>query len=98
MFLEEIHVAGEVFRAGRDASLPAGDDLAPGLVTRALAEGRAAAVVAVADEAGWDLEFVEAPFDSIFPALDSGRVDVIGAGALILDRIEQLLTARSVGR
>lgn len=32
---------------------------------------------AVADEAGWDLEFVEAPFDSIFPALDAGRVDVI---------------------
>ena len=34
-------------------------------------------IKAVADEAGWDLEFVEAPFDSIFPALDSDRIDVI---------------------
>jgi His/Glu/Gln/Arg/opine family amino acid ABC transporter permease subunit len=32
---------------------------------------------AVADEAGWDLQFVEAPFDSLFPALDSKRIDVI---------------------
>lgn len=32
---------------------------------------------AIADEAGWELEFVEAPFDSLFPALDSGRIDVI---------------------
>ncbi|MDN4163351.1 ABC transporter substrate-binding protein/permease [Nocardioides abyssi] len=34
-------------------------------------------VRAVAEEAGWDLRFVEAPFDSLFPALDSGRLDVI---------------------
>ncbi|HEU5038739.1 MAG TPA: ABC transporter substrate-binding protein/permease [Nocardioides sp.] len=34
-------------------------------------------VEAVAEEAGWDLTFVEAPFDSLFPALDSGRIDVI---------------------
>ncbi|UMG93763.1 ABC transporter substrate-binding protein/permease [Nocardioides sp. TF02-7] len=34
-------------------------------------------VEAVGAEAGWDVEFVEAPFDSLFPALDSGRVDVI---------------------
>ena len=32
---------------------------------------------AVAEEAGWDVEFVEAPFDSLFPALDSDRIDVI---------------------
>ena len=32
---------------------------------------------AVAKEAGWDLRFVQAPFDSLFPALDSGRIDVI---------------------
>jgi His/Glu/Gln/Arg/opine family amino acid ABC transporter permease subunit len=32
---------------------------------------------AVAEEAGWDVQFVEAPFDSLFPALDSGRIDVI---------------------
>lgn len=32
---------------------------------------------AVAKEAGWDVEFVEAPFDSLFPALDSRRIDVI---------------------
>lgn len=32
---------------------------------------------AVADEAGWDVEFVEAPFDALFPALDSERIDVI---------------------
>jgi His/Glu/Gln/Arg/opine family amino acid ABC transporter permease subunit len=32
---------------------------------------------AVADEAGFDVEFVEAPFDALFPALDSGRIDVI---------------------
>ena len=34
-------------------------------------------VKAVAEEAGWDVEFVEAPFDSLFPALDAGRIDVI---------------------
>jgi cystine transport system permease protein len=34
-------------------------------------------VKAVAEEAGWDLNFVEAPFDSLFPALDSNRIDVI---------------------
>ncbi|GAA4745149.1 ABC transporter permease subunit [Nocardioides endophyticus] len=34
-------------------------------------------VKAVAEEAGWDLKFVEAPFDSLFPALDSDRIDVI---------------------
>jgi cystine transport system permease protein len=34
-------------------------------------------VKAVAEEAGWDLKFVEAPFDSLFPALDSNRIDVI---------------------
>ena len=34
-------------------------------------------IEAVADEAGWNLQFVEAPFDSLFPALDSGRIDVI---------------------
>lgn len=32
---------------------------------------------AVGEEAGWDVEFVEAPFDSLFPALDSKRIDVI---------------------
>jgi His/Glu/Gln/Arg/opine family amino acid ABC transporter permease subunit len=32
---------------------------------------------AVGEEAGWDLRFVEAPFDSLFPALDSNRIDVI---------------------
>ena len=31
----------------------------------------------VADRAGWELEFVEAPFDAIFPALDADRIDVI---------------------
>lgn len=31
----------------------------------------------VAKRAGWQLEFVEAQFDSIFPALDAGRIDVI---------------------
>jgi cystine transport system permease protein len=42
-------------------------------------------IEAVADEAGWDLEFVEAPFDAIFPALDSGRVDVIANQITIND-------------
>jgi cystine transport system permease protein len=32
---------------------------------------------AVAEEAGWKVDFVEAPFDSLFPALDSKRIDVI---------------------
>jgi His/Glu/Gln/Arg/opine family amino acid ABC transporter permease subunit len=32
---------------------------------------------AVGKEAGWDVRFVEAPFDSLFPALDSGRIDAI---------------------
>jgi His/Glu/Gln/Arg/opine family amino acid ABC transporter permease subunit len=34
-------------------------------------------IKAVAEEAGWDLKFVEAPFDALFPALDSDRIDVI---------------------
>lgn len=34
-------------------------------------------VQAVADRAGWDLQYVEAPFDAIFPALDSSRIDVV---------------------
>ncbi|WP_082574897.1 MULTISPECIES: ABC transporter substrate-binding protein/permease [unclassified Nocardioides] len=32
---------------------------------------------AIGEEAGWKVEFVEAPFDSLFPALDSKRIDVI---------------------
>lgn len=32
---------------------------------------------AVAEEAGWEIEWVEAPFDALFPALDSDRIDVI---------------------
>jgi len=42
-------------------------------------------IEAVADEAGWDLEYSEAPFDSIFPALDSGRIDVIANQITIND-------------
>lgn len=34
-------------------------------------------IEAIGAEAGWDVEFVEAPFDALFPALDSGRIDVI---------------------
>ncbi|GAB2685541.1 ABC transporter permease subunit [Saccharopolyspora gloriosae] len=34
-------------------------------------------IKAVADKAGWDLEFVETQWDAIFPALDAGRIDVI---------------------
>ncbi|WP_246081955.1 ABC transporter substrate-binding protein/permease [Nocardioides litoris] len=32
---------------------------------------------AVADEAGYDVEFVQGAFDSLFPALDADRIDVI---------------------
>lgn len=32
---------------------------------------------AVAERAGWRLEFVETQWDAIFPALDAGRIDVI---------------------
>ena len=32
---------------------------------------------AIGEEAGWDVQLVEAPFDALFPALDSGRIDVI---------------------
>lgn len=34
-------------------------------------------VKAIADEAGWRLEFVETQWDAIFPALDADRIDVI---------------------
>ncbi len=34
-------------------------------------------IEAVAKEAGWKLQFVQSTFDSIFPALDAKRVDVI---------------------
>src|SRR5690606_9123379 len=34
-------------------------------------------VRAIADRAGWELEFVETQWDAIFPALDSGRIDII---------------------
>lgn len=42
-------------------------------------------VRAIAEEAGWDVRFVEAPFDSLFPALDSGRLDVIANQVTIND-------------
>ena len=32
---------------------------------------------AIAEEAGWEVDWVEAPFDALFPALDSKRIDVI---------------------
>lgn len=32
---------------------------------------------AVAEQAGWDAEFVETTWDTIFPALDAGRIDTI---------------------
>ncbi|WP_424187071.1 ABC transporter substrate-binding protein/permease [Actinokineospora sp. G85] len=34
-------------------------------------------VEAIADKAGWRLEFVETQWDAVFPALDAGRVDLI---------------------
>ncbi|MBB4908550.1 ABC transporter substrate-binding protein/permease [Actinophytocola algeriensis] len=34
-------------------------------------------IEAVADEAGWRLEFVETQWDAIFPALDAERIDLI---------------------
>lgn len=34
-------------------------------------------IEAVADEAGWQLRFVQSQFDALFGALDSGRIDVI---------------------
>ncbi|MDO9456191.1 ABC transporter substrate-binding protein/permease [Nocardioides sp.] len=43
---------------------------------------------AVADEAGFDVEFVEAPFDALFPALDSKRIDVIANQVTINDERE----------
>lgn len=42
-------------------------------------------VRAIGEEAGWDVRFVEAPFDSLFPALDSGRLDVIANQVTIND-------------
>jgi L-cystine transport system substrate-binding protein len=34
-------------------------------------------IKAVAKKAGWQLKFVQSPFDAIFPALDAHRIDVI---------------------
>ncbi|MCW2758234.1 MAG: transporter substrate-binding protein [Nocardioidaceae bacterium] len=34
-------------------------------------------IEAVAKKAGWTLQFTQAPFDSIFPALDANRIDVV---------------------
>ena len=34
-------------------------------------------IKAVAKKAGWQLKFVQSPFDAIFPALDANRIDVI---------------------
>ena len=34
-------------------------------------------IKAIAAKAGWRLEFVETQWDAIFPALDSGRIDLI---------------------
>jgi cystine transport system permease protein len=34
-------------------------------------------IEAVAEKAGWRLQFVTSTFDAIFPALDAGRIDVI---------------------
>lgn len=43
---------------------------------------------AIGEEAGWDVRFVEAPFDSLFPALDSRRIDVIANQVTITDERE----------
>ena len=32
---------------------------------------------AVAEELGWDIQYVESPWDAIFPALDAGRIDTV---------------------
>ncbi len=42
-------------------------------------------VKAIAKKAGWDLRFQEAPFDALFPALDSRRIDVIANQVTIND-------------
>jgi len=40
---------------------------------------------AVGEEAGFDVEFVEAPFDSLFAGLDAGRIDAIANQVTIND-------------
>ncbi|WP_407691344.1 transporter substrate-binding domain-containing protein [Saccharopolyspora mangrovi] len=34
-------------------------------------------MTAIAERAGWRLEFVETQWDAVFPALDAGRIDVV---------------------
>lgn len=42
-------------------------------------------IKAIAAKAGWKLQFAETQWDSIFPALDSGRIDVIANQVTIND-------------
>ena len=42
-------------------------------------------IKAVAKKAGWQLKFVQSPFDAIFPALDANRIDA-RHGPFLLDR------------
>jgi His/Glu/Gln/Arg/opine family amino acid ABC transporter permease subunit len=67
--------APTVLRVGTEGTYPpfTYDDPATGELTGYDIE----VVKAVAAKAGWELKFVKAPFDSLFPALDSGRIDLV---------------------
>jgi His/Glu/Gln/Arg/opine family amino acid ABC transporter permease subunit len=66
---------GPVVRVGTEGTYPPFTYVDPR--TQQLTGYDIEVIKAVADEAGWQLKFVQSPFDAIFPALDSQRIDVI---------------------
>ncbi|WP_231482632.1 ABC transporter substrate-binding protein/permease [Nocardioides sp. URHA0020] len=67
--------AAEVVRVGTEGTYPPFTYRDP--KTNTLTGFDVEVMKAVGEEAGWDVRFVEAPFDSLFPSLDSKRIDVI---------------------
>ncbi|MCW2817991.1 MAG: transporter substrate-binding protein, partial [Marmoricola sp.] len=67
--------SGRVVRVGTEGTYPPFSYRDPR--TQQLTGYDLEVVKAVAKEAGWRLKFVTSTFDAIFPALDSGRIDVV---------------------
>ncbi len=66
---------GQVVRVGTEGTYPPFTYRDPR--TQQLTGYDVEVMKAVAEEAGWRLKFVTSTFDALFPALDSGRIDVI---------------------
>ncbi len=81
-------VAGETIRIGTDAAYPPFEEIDE--------DGNYVGfdidlMVALADDAGFEIEWVNAPFDTIFTELETGAFDaVISASTITEERLEQV--------